>query len=142
MDSNKYQGTMYCHCNSTLTDRMKEADMLVKNLEYIYEHIDKSQLSAYEGLLNDVEAELMTRCVTPRFHLTQFISSSTDELFKHIIYHVKAVFQQIYTAWIAGVPGYTPIFSECMTDVSQKINSELAFQRVLSRRESTWRGRK
>jgi len=142
MDNGKYQGTMYSHCNSALTDRMKAADTLVKNLEYIKEHILPNQLESIVSLLKEVEEEIVTRCVTPRFRLSSSSYNSTSDLFNNIIYHVKAVFHEIYTAWVAGIQGYTSLFADCVDDISQKIQGEMVCQYVLSNRESRWRGRK
>jgi len=142
MENEKYQGTMYSHCNSTLTDRMKAADTLVKNLEYIKEHILPNQLDSISALLKEVEKEILTRCVTPRFHLSSIEYKSTSDLFNNIIYHLKAISHEIYTAWVAGVQGYTPVFSDCVNDISQKIQNEMICQYVLSNRESRWRGRR
>lgn len=142
MENSKYQGTMYCHCDSTLTDRMKEAEALVKNLEYIFENIDKTQLGEHERLLKEVENEIIVKCKTPRLHLLHSASENVESLFRSIIFHVKTIFKEIYISWIAGVQGYTPVYAECMSDISQKINNVVAFQRVLKKQENTWRGRK
>lgn len=142
MENSKYQGTMYCHCDSTLTDRMKAADNLVKKLEYIFDNIDKSRLGDCMELLKDVENEIIAKCETPRVHLIRSAAENAESLFRNIIFQVKTIFREIYTAWIAGVQGHTPVYAECMDRVSQKINDEVMFQMVLKKKENTWRGRK
>lgn len=142
MEYNKYEGTMYSHCDCALTDIMKATDSLVKNLEYIFENIDRTILNSFHSLLNDIENEIVTKCSTPKVKLLRMESDSSESLFKNIIIHVKTVFHEIYTSWISGVKGYTPVYAECMNGISRRINDEVVFQRVLMKRESTWRGRK
>lgn len=142
MESNKYAGTMFSHCDSTLTDRMKSADDLVQKLQYIYDHIDRTLLCPVEGMLKELLNKVAKRCTTSNLQFTDSNCNTPEDVFRTLIYNVKTIFHAIYTSWVSGVQGDTPILAECINEVSEKINGQAEFQYVLRGRVNNWRGNK
>lgn len=133
MNTNKYEGTMFSHCDSILTDKMLEADSLVRKVEYLHEHVDPATLSELSGLFTELDRRLVEKCVTPRFRLVHETSSNPHDQFRSLMFHIKHVFREIYTSWVAGNNSYTPVFSDCMHEIDRRISQEEKFRRVLMR---------
>ena len=133
MNTNKYEGTMFSHCNSELTDRMLEADSLVKKVEYLQEHLDNDTLESHIEMLKELDRELVSRCVNSRFKLTHETFGNSKDQFMSLLFHLKHVSREIYTAWLAGIKGSTPVFSQCVQEIDNKISRDDAFGRVLNR---------
>lgn len=130
MNINKYEGTMFSHCDSTLTDRMLEADRLVKKLEFLNDHLDTEVLDELASVLNELDRRLVEKCVTPRFKLVHESFNNPKDLFRSLLFHIKHVYREIYTAWVSGTSSYTPVFSDCMHEVDDRISEVMRSKHV------------
>ena len=132
MEMNKYTGTMFSHCDSTLTDRMLAADTIVKKIEFLLEHLDAEHLNAYGSMFTELDKSLVEKCVTPRFRMVHETFGKASDQFRSLLYHIKYVFREIYTNWVSGVTGYSPVFAESLIEIDRRISREEAFVRVLN----------
>jgi len=132
METNKYTGTMFCHCDIALTDRMLAADTLVKKIEFLIEHLDADVLSPYFGMLTELDKKLVEKCVTPRFQLVHKTYGKAIDQFYSLLYHIKYVFREIYTNWVSGTTGYSPIFAESLSEIDNRLTKEETFRNILN----------
>ncbi|MCQ2258159.1 MAG: hypothetical protein MJZ41_09255 [Bacteroidaceae bacterium] len=131
--NNKYQGTMYAHMDSVLTDRMLAADALIERLEYLHDNADGSIIASALKSLNDIESEILDSCSESQITLPQAQNDGGAKcLLKTIIYQTKTIFHEIYVSWISGNQGYTPCYEECVNYMTKRINEEDAFRNVLN----------
>lgn len=131
MENNKYAGTMFEHFDSILTDRMLAADSLVKKIEYLQEHVDQDTLNECSDMVRELDQRLVERCATPRLHLVHENCSNAFEQFRSFLFHIKHVFREIYTSWVSGVIGHTPVFSECVLEIDNRISQDERFKTLL-----------
>lgn len=130
--TNKYEGTMFSHCDTTLTDIMLTADCLVKKVEYLLDNLNDAILEPYTLMFAELDRSLVEKCVTPTLQLMHETCSSAKEQFRSLLFHIKHVFREIYTAWVAGTPGYAPVFSQCVNEIDSRITREDTFRRMLN----------
>ena len=132
MENNKYKGTMYERFDSRLTDRMFAADHLVKKLEYLSNHIDKDHLSSSMAFLQQLEYDLVHKCVTPHFKLTYQDSSKASDMLLSLLFQARRIYNETYKAWLESRVGSTSTLEICINDLSQKIYEREDFRNVLS----------
>lgn len=130
--ANKYAGTMFSHCDTTLTDIMLSADRLVKKVEYLLDNLNDTVLESYTTMFAELDRSLVEKCVTPTLHLMHENCSSAKEQFRSLLFHIKHVFREIYTAWVAGTPGYAPVFAQCVNEIDNRISCVDNFRWTLS----------
>ena len=131
METNKYAGTMFSHCDSTLTDRMLAADRLIRKIEFIQEHADNETIELHSTLFEELDKQIVERCVTPRFKLKHETFSNAIEQLRSLLFHIKHVFREIYTSWVAGNTHFSPVFSECVSEIDKRICQQHELRMIL-----------
>lgn len=132
METNKYKGTMYERFDSKLTDRMLAADYFVKKLEYLNEHIDNESLSSSMPFLKQLEYDIVSKCVTPNFHLTLKDENNASDQLLSILFQARKVFMEIRDAWLSSRDGYTPTLEHGINDIDKQIYDKEDFRLVLN----------
>jgi len=123
---------MFSHFDSVLTDRMIAADSLIKKVECLLTNVDSLTQDSLYSMIARLDNALVERCVTPHFKLTNNVCSNAKEQLTSLLFHIKHVFREIYTSWVSGVTGYTPMFAGCLSEIDNVISHEVQLKKVTS----------